>query len=251
MEIVLKNVSYQKYLKDININFSSGLIYGLTGKNSDVLFHVIGSEIPNYKGDIIADKKVTSTIISSFDTLFYTNTVKDEFKFIAKVNNYKNNNIKQSVIEMFYKLDIDEGLFNREIYSLSRSEKYLIKIILGLFIDPDIIIFDHIFDFLDIKYRKKLKLLLKNLKKDKVIIINDDANVLYDIVDYIYIMKNSKIVLYGNINDVYQDVEKLENLKIEIPDLCNITYKAKKIKNIKLFYRKDVRDTMKDIYRNV
>lgn len=252
MEIVLNNISYQKYLKDIGISFQSGLIYGLTGKNSCFLFKIIGNDINDYKGEIVSDTKVKSIIVSSFDDIFCTNTVKDEFEFIARINHCYGNNIKQEVVEIFYNLNLSEDLYNRKINSLSRSEKYLIKIALALIINPNVIIFDHIFDSLDLKFRKKLKELVNKLKKDKIIIINDnDSNILYDITDYIYIIKNNKVVLFGNTNDVYTNVEQLNNFKIEVPYLSNIAYKTKKKKNIKLFYRKDVRDTMKDIYRNV
>ena len=252
MEIVLNNVSYQKYIKDVSIDFHSGIIYGLTGKNSSFLFRIIGNDINDYKGDIVSDTKVKSVIISSFDDVFYTTTVKEEFEFIPRVNHCRNNNIKQEVIEIFYKLNLDESLYNRKINSLSKSERVLIKISLAIILDPNIIIFDHIFDGLDLKFRKKLKELLNKIKKDKIIIINDsDSNILYDITDYIYIVKNATIVLSGFTNDVYTNVEQLNKLKIEVPYLSDIAYKAKKNKNIKLFYRKDVRDTMKDIYRNV
>lgn len=252
MEIVLNNISYQKHLKDVGISFQSGLIYGLTGKNSCFLFKIIGNDIKDYKGEITSDTKVKSIIVSSFDDVFCTNTVKDEFEFIMQINHCRSNNIKQDVTEIFYKLTLDEDLYNRKINSLSRSEKYLIKIALALIINPNVIIFDHIFDSVDLKFRKKIKELLKELKKNKIVIVNDnDPNILYDVTDYIYVIKNSKVVLFGNTNDVYTNVEQLNKFKIEVPYLSDISYKAKKNKNIKLFYRKDVRDTMKDIYRNV
>lgn len=252
MEIVLNKVCYKDELRDISINFHSGLIYGLTGKNGDLLSQIIGGSINEYRGEIVSDTKVKSAMISRFDDIFYTSTVKDEFKFIIKANGVKISNIRQAVIEIFYKLSIDESLYERKISSLSRSEKYLIKIALAVIINPNIVIFDHIFDSLDLKYRKKIKELLNAFKEDRIIVINDnDPNILYDITQYVYILKNSSIVLEGQTDDVYTNVDKLMKLKIEIPYLSDIAYKAKKKKDIRLFYRKDVRDTMKDIYRNV
>lgn len=252
MEIVLNKVSYQDCLKDININLSSGVVYGLTGQNSDLLGKIIGGIINNYKGEVVSDTKVKNVVISGYDMNFCTQSVKDEFKFIARLHSVKNHNIKQLATEIFYKLGIDEGLYERMIVSLSRSEKFLIKIALGVIINPNIVVFEHVFDNLDLKSRKKLKEFLNTFKEDKIIVINDsDSNILYDITGYVYILKNSKVVLHGVTDELYIDVEKLIKLKVEIPYLSDIAYKAKKKKNIRLFYRKDVRDTMKDIYRNV
>ena len=69
--------------------------------------------------------------------------------------------------------------------------------------------------------------------------------------DYVYILKNEKLVLFGSTDDVFTDVKRLNMLKIDVPYLNDIVYRVKQKKGIKLPYRKDVRDTMKDIYRNV
>lgn len=252
MEIVFNKVNYQKSLKDINMSFKDGIIYGLNGKGCELVSNIFDGSINNYNGDIVSDTKIRLVVVSGLELSFYTNSVKEEFKFIAKTNRVKITNIRQAVIEMFYKLDIDESLYDRNISSLSRSERYLIKIILGMIINPNIVIFNNIFENLDLKYRKKLKMLLSSFKEDKIIIICDnDPNVLYDITEYLYILKNSSIALQGATDSIYTDVDKLIKLKIDIPYLSDVAYKAKKKKNIRLFYRKDVRDTMKDIYRNI
>lgn len=251
MEIVLKSLSYMKYLKDINITLNNGNIYGIYGKNSNILGEIINNDIEDYKGEISKDNNTNISYIVSSDDIFYTNTVKDEFEFICGIKG-ENNNIKQNVIELFYLLDIDEELYYRKIYDLSRSEKYLIKIVLGLITNPNVIIFNNIFNGLDLKYRKKLIALIEKLSKDSIVIlIDDDSNILYSFTNYIYIIKDGGIAVNGKTENIYKDVEKLIKLKIEVPYLCDIVYKAKKKKGIKLNFRKDVRDTMKDIYRNV
>lgn len=252
MEIILNDVGYLKYLKDININFISNNIYGITGKNYNYLIQIINGDINRYAGQIVADKRIKTSLISSSDNLFYTTTVKEELNFIFKNNCHGKINYKQQAVEIFYQFDLDDSFFNRSIQTLSKSERYLFKITLGLIIDPDILIFNHIFDGLDRKYRKKIIDLLHKLKKDKIIIVGDsDVDILYDITDYMYILSNNKIVLTGKTDNIYQNVVTLKKLKVDVPCLSDLTYLAKMKKNVKLFYRKDIRDVMKDIYRNV
>ena len=252
MEMILKGLSYKKALKDINLALVSGHIIGLVGKDSDSLIDIIRFSILDYDGKVKVDKNIKSILVSSKDDLFYMDTVKEEFKFIYKVLNIKKDNIRQEALEWFYKLDMDEALYDRRICTLSRSEKYLIKLVIALSLNTDIIIFNNIFDGLDLKYRKKVKELIQKLKKDKIIIVNDsDVNVIYDICDTVHILKNGKIVISGDVEKVYQNVKKLYDLKLDVPYLTDIVYKAKNKKGIKLMFRKDVRDVMKDIYRNV
>ncbi len=252
MEIILKDLSYFKYLSNININFKENMIYGLYGKHADYLIKILNKDITNYKGEIISDKEYSSFIISDDDYVFYTTNVKDEFHFIADNYGLDNGNIRQNAVEIFYKLNIDEDLYDRDIVTLSRSEKYLVKICLGLFLDSDLIIFKNIFNGLDLKNIRILKTLIKNISSQKIIIfLDDDSNILYNETDYVYIFKNDKVVLFGSTNDIFTDVKRLNVLKIKVPYLSDIAYKVKQKKGIKLIYRKDVRDIMKDIYRNV
>ena len=39
--------------------------------------------------------------------------------------------------------------------------------------------------------------------------------------------------------------------KIDIPEIIEFTYLAKKQKNVKIDYHKDIRDIIKDIYKHV
>ena len=250
MEIELKNVSYNKYLKNINIKFKTGEVYGIVGKNSLYIKDILLENINNYKGEIIRDAS-SILYIDSSDDIFFTTTVKDEIKFACQVKELNINNIKQETIELFYKLGINEDLYNRNIYDLSRSEKYLLKIVIGFISNSNVIVFKDIFNTLDLRYRKKLKTFIDGSVKDKIIIIfGEDVDIMYDLVNYIYIIKDSNVVISGNIDKVYQNEKELTKYKVLIPSLCDIVFKAKK-KGKKLAFRKDVRDTMKDIYRNV
>ena len=105
---------------------------------------------------------------------------------------------------------------------------------------------------MDYANQKKIKNLLLYLKDKKYIILitSNDVNVLYKLADY-SVLWNKNNFEYSKTDDLYSDVEKLLKFKLEVPILSKITYKALKDKNIKLFYSKDVRDIIKDIYKHV
>lgn len=123
---------------------------------------------------------------------------------------------------------------------------------LNVCLDKRIYVFNNIFDFLDKKNIKDILDLMSLLKqKNKIIIVNDNN------IDNIY-MNFGKIMLldsnnfrFGYTKDLLTDKDILDEYGIQMPSLVEITYYAKENKNIKLFFHKDVRDIMKDIYKHV
>ena len=105
---------------------------------------------------------------------------------------------------------------------------------------------------MDLNNKKIIKKLINKLKNDGVLVIvtSNDSNILYELTERVAIINQNEVIL-GNTNDIYQQVEMLINKKIDTPYFSLLTYKAKKEKNINLFYRKDVRDVMKDVYKSI
>ena len=64
-------------------------------------------------------------------------------------------------------------------------------------------------------------------------------------------LKNDEIFLTGKTNDVYLRVDYLKRNKFEIPDIVEFTYIARKKKEVRIDYHKDVRDIIKDIYKHI
>jgi len=73
---------------------------------------------------------------------------------------------------------------------------------------------------------------------------------LYRYTNYLIIFRNNKII-EGSTTDLFKRVDYLKRNKIVIPKIVEFTYLAKKKKNIRLEYHKDIRDIIKDIYKHV
>ena len=147
---------------------------------------------------------------------------------------------------------LNQSYLDKNLNILSKSEMKLIQIAVALLSNPDIIILDDPFKFLDMKYSKKLYLLLLKLKEqyNKLIIIgSNNSNILYKYTTKMHFIKNGQIIIEGNTNQIYQDVAFLNKNGFEIPDIVKFTYKAKK--KAKIQYHKDIRDIIKDIYKHV
>ena len=97
-------------------------------------------------------------------------------------------------------------------------------------------------------------MLLQRLKEQfniNIILISDDCTSLYKYTENMIITKNNKILIQGPTKEIFQRVDLLKRNKIDIPEIVEFTYLAKKTKNVKIDYHQDIRDIIKDIYKHV
>ena len=89
-------------------------------------------------------------------------------------------------------------------------------------------------------------------EKDKLIILtSNDSNILYELTEELFIFNEDKLITSGNTFDIYTNVEILLENNVDVPYFSLLTYKANSEKGANLFYRKDVRDVIKDVYKSV
>ena len=74
---------------------------------------------------------------------------------------------------------------------------------------------------------------------------------LYKYTKRIIMLKDSTVFLEGDTKEVYLDVDKLDKNGFDIPEIVKFVSIAKKKKNVKIDYHRDIRDLIKDIYKHV
>ena len=223
------------------------------------------TRINDFKSEIIglynADTKSFLKSISRRTKYRIIDLTKLKFKYQnikSEINYYynKNNKIgftdKKRIEALLSILDLDISIIDRRISSLSLSEKYRLFVVLNVLVDRDIYLFDNVFKYLDKNNIKNIFNLMNFLKQEnKIVFINDDnINNIYMYLDRMFIIDNDNII-EGTTKELLTKKDILEKYNIPMPDLVAITYYAKKNYNVKLFYHKDVRDIMKDIYKHV
>ena len=123
-----------------------------------------------------------------------------------------------------------------------------------LILDTDILILDEPTTYLDSKNIKILERLLKNLKNNynkTIIVVSKDVEFINRISDNVVVMYNGSIAFSGNKYDVFKNISLLNEYEIPVPKTIEFSNLVLENKKIKIGYRDEINDLLKDIYRYV
>ena len=266
MEVVLKNVKKGVFY-DLNVNFKSNLISGIYDEENSNLLEIISMLSKIEDGEIIYDKyiynnkskKVPKDIrkkigfVSRFsENQLFNPTVKKELEISSKL--LGKDICIDLIIEVLQMVDLDVEVLERNSFTLSTGEKRKLAIACVLIYNPEIIIIENPFVSLDYNSKKNLYKLFKKLQNDyhkTIIFSSNDMEDIYKMADYAYILKNNKILLSGKKNIICENRNMLIENNIILPQIISFSDYVYLSKGIKLGYRDDINDLIKDIYRNV
>lgn len=279
MEIKFNNVSYtynpnspikKKALSNIDLAIKENQINGIIGRSGsgkttlvELLNALLIPTSGNIKVDefiIQKDKKIVNVnnlrvnigLVFQFpEEQFFNLKVRDEIKFGMKYFDIKIDEIDDRCSEALKMVGLDDSYLNRDTFKLSSGEMRKVAIASVLAFNPKVVILDEPTIGLDSSSKKNLINLIRLLKVkyDKtVIVITHDVDLLHQISDYIFVLDNGKLVLEGDKYQVFTS-EELLNYGLIPPKIIEFEKLVLKKKNIKIGYRDDVNDLIKDIYR--
>lgn len=284
MEIKFNNVDYiynknlsikNKVIDNINVSFKEGEITGIIGRSGSgkttmaelmnaLIFPSsgtinIGSYILNSKG-IKNNKKINNLrvnvgLVFQFpEEQFFNMTVKDEISFGMKYFNYKTNDIDKRVSDALKMVGLDDNYLERNPFTLSNGEKRKVAIASIIAFNPKVIILDEPTIGLDSSSKKNLLQLIRKLKQrlnKTIVLISHDIELVHQVSDHIIVLDNGKIIAEGDKYTVFKQEEMLKEHGIVVPKIIEFSNKVLDKKGIKIGYRDEINDLIKDIYRYV
>lgn len=265
MEIELNNLSFQYekvnyknkvILDNINLKILPGRITSIIGKNGSgktTLLELINRDLNPTKGEITTLKSI-GYVPQTEENIFLYNTVQSEFISILNTTNYKNYQYQKRILDVLIMVDLEERILNKNPKKLSQSETRKLLLAMALIKNPKVLLLDEVSVNLDEVAKKNLIKILRLLKtryNKTIIIASNDIEFVHKISDYIYVLDNKKIILEGNKYDVFKNVELLKKHHINVPKTILFSDTVYKKKNVKIGYRDEINDLIKDIYRFV
>ena len=217
MENILKvdNVSFtydkNKFvLKDVNMNFSSGTLYGIFGRSgagkSTLLSLLAGLEVTPYGNIYYKCKSLNSMNLDKYrcneiGIIFQAYNLLPQLSAIENVilsmdiSNLKVKDKEKKAKELLKKVGLNDELINRRILQLSGGEQQRVAIARALSYDSEIILADEPTGNLDPEMEDEIIELLKNIahKDNKCVIVISHSNKVKEASDVYYHLVNGKL----------------------------------------------------------
>jgi len=212
---VNKKYKVSEALNDLSFTIGDKETIALVGNNGcgkTTTVNVLSNIIPYNTGEVIAfGKKVTPSYVSyknKLGILLSPPILIDEFtpydylKFVCKFQNVNTNEISERIYELAEFLEV-AYLKNKKICEYSSGDKMKIAISAAIIHNPEILIFDEPFIYLDPKTIDFTIHFLKSLKGNKTIFItSNNIDIVLEVCDRILIMERGSIIetFYKNNN---------------------------------------------------
>ncbi len=280
MEIKFNHVNfcYQKIncrckevFEDINLDFSSSNIYGIVGQNGSgkttLLKMIYGTSLPTNGeikvGDfkILSDEKIKNVnelrsnigvVFQDSEEQFFAKTIYEELAFNIMSYKPRTTDIDKRVIDALKMVGFDSSYLMKNPIHLSKGEMRKLAFADALVHNPKILLLDDPTIGLDARGKDsliKLLRMLKNRYHKTIIIASNDTDFLHSIVDNVVVLYDKQVVMSGNKYDVFKEVKKLKEYGVTPPKLIQFSHKVLEKKKVKLGYRDEINDLIKDIYR--
>lgn len=223
-----KKYGKKEVLKDINFTFEDGKIYGLLGRNGagkTTFFNALNEDITIDSGKFILEDEFGVNQLKTSDIGYVVSTpIVPEFltgreflQFYLDINKDKVKDLKD--IDYYFDLvTLSKSDQNLLLKDYSHGMKNKIQILVNIIANPKVILLDEPLTSLDIVVQEDMKRLLKELKKNHIIIFSTHIlELATDLCDELIILSNKQFesIELENLNTKKYKDKIIELLKEE------------------------------------
>ena len=225
MKLVIKNLKKKfdnnEVLKDINFVFEKGKIYGLLGRNGagkTTLFNCINEDLDIDDGEFYLEENGERKKINYDDIGYVMSTPyipefltgREFLKFFMEINHEKIQDEK-SLDDYFDFMNIEPKDRDKLLKDYSHGMKNKMQMLVNIVANPKIFLLDEPLTSFDVLVAEEMKQMLKNIKKDHIIIFSTHIMELaLDLCDEIVILNK------GVLEKIDQDNQDIDKFKEKI-----------------------------------
>ena len=227
MKLVIKNLkkSFDKkqVLKDINFEFEKGKIYGLLGRNGSgktTLFNCLNEDLEIDSGEFFIEEDGKQRKMEADDIGYVLSTPnvpefltgREFLKFFIDINK-KRIKKEKTIDEYFDFMKIENEDRDRLLKDYSHGMKNKMQMLVNIIASPNVLLLDEPLTSFDVVVAEEMKQMLKEIKKDHIIIFSTHIMELaLDLCDDIVILNK------GILEEIDKNNLDNEHLKNKIID---------------------------------
>lgn len=241
-----KNVdSVRRAVDNINLNIQKGkfiVVLGHNGSGKSTFAKHLNAIFTPTSGTVLIDDIKTSDenrlfdirqkcgmVFQNPDNQLVATVVEDDVAFGPENLGVPSEEIRKRVDDALHIVRMSE-FATKAPHLLSGGQKQRIAIAGIIAMKPECIILDESTAMLDPRGRKEVMQTIEKLNKEENITIIHITHFMEEAVnaDYVYVMEEGQLVMQGTPKDVFSNVEKLQNLGLDVPPMTLLAYELRK-----------------------
>ncbi|AQT86051.1 cobalt import ATP-binding protein CbiO [Paenibacillus larvae subsp. larvae] len=227
-------------LDDVSIDLSKGNIIGLVGANGsgkstlfkqllgllkpsdgEVMFH--GQPLRYNKKDLFSLRKQVGIVFQDPDQQIFYSNVADDVAFALRNLGMKEDKIAVRLDKVLETVGAAE-FRDKPVQYLSYGQKKRVAIAGALVVDTEWLLLDEPTAGLDPEGRQMMMELIRDLAAagKKILISSHDIDLIYEICNYVYILKQGRVLLEGPETEVFSDAALVKEAGLTQPWLVKL-----------------------------
>ncbi|MBQ9922423.1 MAG: energy-coupling factor transporter ATPase [Clostridia bacterium] len=256
-DIRLENISYvyspntpfqKEALEDINITFKGGKLTGLighTGSGKSTLAQLLNGLLKPTSGkvflgdtDIWENPKEIGGIRYKVGLVFqypeyqlFEETVYNDIAYGPKNMGLSGSELDKTIRDAADFVGLSKELFEKSPFELSGGQKRRVALAGVIAMNPEVLVLDEPAAGLDPRGREEILRRIKEYqryKNNSVILISHSMEDISEFADNIVVLKNSRILSSGTVDDVFKDAELIRSNGLAIPRITELMLELKK-----------------------
>ena len=211
IEHLAKSYEKKQVLRDIDFTFEEGKIYGLIGRNGagkTTFFNCLNEDIEIDSGKFILSDEYGENKLKTEDIGYVISTPtvpefltgKEFLTFFLEINKDKIKDEK-TIDDYFDLVKISKEDQDKLLKEYSHGMKNKMQMLINFIANPKVLLLDEPLTSLDIVVQEEMKQVLKNMKKDHILIFSTHIlELALDLCDEIVILNNKKLELVEKSN---------------------------------------------------
>ena len=219
-----------------NANINSGSIIF---EEKDLL------KLPSKEIEKIRGNKISTIFQEPMSSLNPLHTIDKQIKEMITTHNKKNIvELNKSVFNLLKEVNLDDLMNRPNIYSyeLSGGQRQRVMIAMSIANNPDLLIADEPTTALDVTVQQQILSLLNKIQKQRkmsILFISHDLAVVNKIADYIYVMKDGRIIEHGEKNEIFNNPKNIYTK--QLVGFQNKIRKSQENKEVEILKIKDLK----------